>query len=263
MTSTTSRRAVVRGAAWAVPAVAISAAAPAFAASTSCATDAYFDSQIQIYGNYSADWERYWYDFGDVATNTTGTLTIPEGVTVVSFSQTLWVQTNSGTEYVTPGLPSPANSRLQYYAPNATNSGPTLKRITGPMSGKFWSFRENIAVDSGAAVGPAYDFTYEGEATKTWPSGYTATAWGLTSHWRAGQDSRQATYSSNGNSCQTVILPWLGAMQFVGQNVEVPTGQRNIPVFREWEVVLSNGEVLTGTYVNYWADDPNWDGEPY
>ncbi|WP_326503605.1 hypothetical protein [Rothia nasimurium] len=253
-----SRRTLAKGTAWAAPAVLATTVIPAYAASQDLCTKVNMvNHHIKIYENPvgSNGTLRAWFYFGTID------ITIPEGRSVVSATVGFWMAKHSGTnDGNNVGLLSPSHPNMKYYASNAsktargslTNIGPN------PGDGTFWNFRDNIAVDSGAPVGPALPFRYLGESAQTWSDGTRSTGWGIQSTWTPG-DVRVATTTPISNGCKIFKIDSLGGIQWIAQNTYLPLN-RQLPHWRFWKITLDDGTVIEGQDSRAWVGDPTWRG---
>lgn len=186
-------------------------------------------------------------------------MSIPANTNVVSVTTGFWVPKHSGkNDGSAPGLPSPTNPNMKYYAANSSRTARGALASTGsqPSSGYFWNFRDNIAVDAGAAVGPALPFRFLGEASKTWADGSSSIGWGIETTWTPG-DVRPASITTSGD-CKNFRIDSMGGIEWVAQKTYILDRDDNLPNWRFWKIILDDGSVIEGQDSRSWVGDSNY-----
>lgn len=249
-----SRRTLVKGAAWAAPAVAVSATVPAYAASPSQCGGVKFDSYIHIIDGVpgrTGQTAYAWFAFGTME------ISIPEGRTVKSATAGFWMEKHSGNnDGSNRGFVSPSNPSMKYYSEVGGRRGP-LANIAPNTTANFWHHRANLRRDTSSGIGPGYNFTYLGESAQTWDDGTTTTGWGMQTTWTSGLDNRasDANYSAPAGGCKTFTIPNMGGIQWVTQNIYTPVN-RQMNAWRYIRIILDDGSVIEGRDSRTWSQDP-------
>lgn len=229
-----SRRALARGAAWAIPALVVASPAPAFAASAIC------KPVLTSSGGLTYNWGTLG------ATSTTQTMTagaetyvdnLPPGVTVKQVTYEWWIENRDGQSSPGPGAFWVGNS----WSNRAGETKSAMPYTPGP--GTAW--RSTVA-------------NTDRFISKVFPDGVTRPAFDLRFDWTAGRNNSTGTMTQDAGGCFDFKTGPSGRFEVIYTGVVAPSscpganaGKYTIKNFNIVTVTLSDGTILTATF----ADD--------
>lgn len=241
-----NRRTLVKGAAWAAPAVIASTTVPTYAASR-CTTTTHFS------GGAAYNWGTVF----DPNKTTTQILTLggqftinnlPSDVTVTSIKYEFWTSNRIDQKSSGPGIFWIGNPSTQYssYAVGSSSTRPIpwTESVTGYTSA------------NGGTPTPGSGFVPVVQSTQNlvnheYPSGAVERSWNLIMTWEASRDSNIASrYTSSSTSdCRNFTTGPSARFPIVYSNVVPPASPNNVNSTYKGEtlitVTLSNGQTLT------------------
>lgn len=228
------RRQLMRGAAWALPTIAIATAAPAFAASSACKPYFKFSGGIlKNLGTINAisGTTNQWINMGGQTT----VYNLPAGVTVKSIDYQFWIQNRIGQASSGPGF---------FFLSNSTSDKKTA--CGGAGCSVAWS------PTAGSGFVPTVTNTAN-QVNHTFPTiGVTSPSWDVNMKGLPDQDTNLASRYTTAGACQNFdsgpsskfTVNYTGVTALT--SADVANGKDKANMSSIVTVTLSNGQILTG-----------------
>lgn len=232
-----TRRSLTRGAAWSMPVIALSTAAPALAASPACAPSLSFSGGL--YYNFGTIYDRGTTNRTDQLLTLGGQTYVddlPKGVTVTAITYNFWLENRQGQQSSGPGA---------FWMGNSTAS--TSGSCSNGRCSASWS------PTSGSGFSSTVTNTANNRAT-VYPDGVSTPSWDVNMTWSAAND-RVGIYSTSANGCRAFTtgpssrfsVSYSGVIAL--NTADVSAGKKSIRSFSVVTATLSDGQTLRRTYL--------------
>lgn len=231
-----TRRSLARGTAWSIPAIALSTAAPALAASPACEPSLAFSGGL--YYNFGEIYSRGTTNRTDQMLTVGGQASVnnlPEGVTVTAITSNFWLENRQGQQSSGPGAFWMGN---QTASTSGSCRGGTCSASWSPTSGSGFSSTVTNTANNLA---------------KTYPDGSSITSWDINMAWSSSRD-RVGSYTAQSSGCRSFTTGPSGrfAVTYSGvialNNSDVAAGRKSIRSYTTVTATLSSGQILTRVY---------------